>query len=184
MWIHHLPSRELTYPTLGEKEKHLQNPIFGDMLVPWRVPIACSFISELSHSHSSTTKNGPRRASPSITAPLTVSALRLSTSTFSACRGNGSSANTSSRALPVCFPLSRLVQTERCSQNEDVRWCWQKTNPRWWFYNPFVNHMPKSNWVFGVKIQNQNSPTLPPTIMVEWKTGVSPMVPFLSFRFI
>ena len=35
-----IPSRELTYPTLGSSENHrLKMPFFGDMLVPWRVTV-------------------------------------------------------------------------------------------------------------------------------------------------
>ena len=34
----YIPSRELTYPTLGSSENHrLKMPFWGDMLVPWRV---------------------------------------------------------------------------------------------------------------------------------------------------
>ena len=32
-----IPSRELTYPTLGKRKSSTQNAIFGDMLIPWRV---------------------------------------------------------------------------------------------------------------------------------------------------
>ena len=38
--IYKLPSRELTYPTLGSSENHLQNDIFGGYgFVPWRLSV-------------------------------------------------------------------------------------------------------------------------------------------------
>ena len=33
----HIPSRELTYPTLGKRKIIFKMPFLGDMLVPWRV---------------------------------------------------------------------------------------------------------------------------------------------------
>ena len=37
-WDFLLPSRELTYPTLGKGKSSSKVPFLGDILVPWRVP--------------------------------------------------------------------------------------------------------------------------------------------------
>ena len=36
--VKQIPSRELTYPTLGKRNIIFKMPFLGDMLVPWRVP--------------------------------------------------------------------------------------------------------------------------------------------------
>ena len=36
-WVTGIPSRELTYPTLGKGKSSSNMPFGGDMLVPWRV---------------------------------------------------------------------------------------------------------------------------------------------------
>ena len=97
-------------------------------------------------------KNGRRRASPS--APSTVSALRLST-TFSACRGKGSSDNTwrasgTNPGWSVSPLVSTRKTTERFPQNEDITWCWQKRVQYIAPYEDFRQPIPESTQSFLV----------------------------------
>ena len=50
-----IPSRKLTYPTLGKGNSSSNMPCQGDMLVPWRVPKTCNELTylEMFHYHFS-----------------------------------------------------------------------------------------------------------------------------------